>query len=170
MISPRHSISRARRPSSTSAQQAPTLKFPDFSKESSNYSEDEAVTDGAGPLPNLERLRSNEHWQARRAAGLNGDIWSNGSAYTGGTRHGRQKSLSEAIRTVRTRRGSVSQNAHEIAGALKAPVSLKLVVRTSSVAPIAYKELTVCKDPLQRLVRYLYPQQYLLQGDPYCIS
>lgn len=42
--------------------------------------------------------------------------------------HGRQKSIGDAIRTIRTRRGSVSQNAHEIADALRAPVSPKLVV------------------------------------------
>ncbi|KAI0809541.1 triose-phosphate transporter [Xylaria sp. FL0064] len=41
--------------------------------------------------------------------------------------HGRQKSIGEAIRTIRDRRGSVSQNAHEIADALKAPVSAKLI-------------------------------------------
>ncbi|KAG6029912.1 hypothetical protein E4U40_000221 [Claviceps sp. LM458 group G5] len=42
--------------------------------------------------------------------------------------HGRQKSLSDALRTIRTRKGSVSQNAHEIADALRAPVSPKLVI------------------------------------------
>jgi len=59
---------------------------------------------------------------------MNRPFWDDGSNKTGGTRHGRQKSLSEAIRTVRTRKMSVSQNAHEIAEALKAPVSTKLVV------------------------------------------
>ncbi|KAG5981174.1 hypothetical protein E4U54_006673, partial [Claviceps lovelessii] len=48
---------------------------------------------------------------------------SNGSARG----HGRQKSLTDAFRTIRTRKGSVSQNAHEIADALRAPVSPKLV-------------------------------------------
>lgn len=43
--------------------------------------------------------------------------------------HGPQKSISEAFRTIKGRRGSVSQNAHEIADALRAPVSAKLVVR-----------------------------------------
>ncbi|RDA86339.1 hypothetical protein CP532_4325 [Ophiocordyceps camponoti-leonardi (nom. inval.)] len=40
----------------------------------------------------------------------------------------RQKSLSDAFRTIRSRNGSVSQNAHEIADALRAPVSPKLVI------------------------------------------
>lgn len=43
--------------------------------------------------------------------------------------HGKQKSISEAIRNIRDRNGSVSQNAHEIADALRAPVSGKLIVR-----------------------------------------
>lgn len=42
--------------------------------------------------------------------------------------HTRQKSLGEALRTIRTRSGSTSQNVHEIADALKAPISPKLVV------------------------------------------
>ncbi|KAI9800405.1 MAG: suppressor of loss of ypt1 [Piccolia ochrophora] len=44
-----------------------------------------------------------------------------------GARHGRQKSLSDAIKTIRTRRGSVTENAQELAEALKAPVSPKLI-------------------------------------------
>ncbi|TVY36420.1 putative transporter [Lachnellula subtilissima] len=44
-----------------------------------------------------------------------------------GIGHGRQKSLSDAFRTIRTRSGSMSQNVHEISDALKAPVSPKLV-------------------------------------------
>lgn len=49
-----------------------------------------------------------------------------------GTRHGRQKSLSDAFHNIRTRRGSVSANAHELADALKAPVSPKLIVSSLS--------------------------------------
>ncbi|KAI1471311.1 TPT-domain-containing protein [Daldinia caldariorum] len=41
--------------------------------------------------------------------------------------HGRQKSISEAFRTIRDRSGSVSQNAHELADALRAPISPKLI-------------------------------------------
>ncbi|CAM1509380.1 Fc.00g031190.m01.CDS01 [Cosmosporella sp. VM-42] len=46
----------------------------------------------------------------------------------GGRSHSRQKSLSEAFHTIRARNGSVSQNAHEIADALRAPVSPKLII------------------------------------------
>lgn len=44
-------------------------------------------------------------------------------------RHNRQKSLTDAFRTIRARNGSVGQNAHEIADALRAPLSPKLIVR-----------------------------------------
>ncbi|OAA67329.1 er to golgi transport protein [Niveomyces insectorum RCEF 264] len=42
--------------------------------------------------------------------------------------HNRQKSLGDAIRAIRTRSGSTSQNVHDIADALKAPVSPTLIV------------------------------------------
>lgn len=64
--------------------------------------------------------------------------WSNGApprpsdrwlpVSTGTQRHNRQKSLTDAIRTIRARNGSVSQNAQEIADALRAPVSPKLII------------------------------------------
>ena len=53
----------------------------------------------------------------------------NGHVVGPGSRHVPQKSLSDAIRTIRTRKGSVSANAQELAEALKAPVSFKLIVR-----------------------------------------
>lgn len=52
----------------------------------------------------------------------------NGHLVGPGSRHVPQKSLSDAIRTIRTRKGSVSANAQELAEALKAPVSFQLVV------------------------------------------
>lgn len=45
------------------------------------------------------------------------------------SKHRPRKSISEAISIIRTRNGSVSANAHELAEALKAPVSYRLVVR-----------------------------------------
>ncbi|KAI0469271.1 triose-phosphate transporter [Xylaria cf. heliscus] len=72
-------------------------------------------------------------------ARLNGDRWMPAaprnvrwgplgpSTHSPSRGHGRQKSIGEALRTIRDRRGSVSQNAHEIADALKAPISAKLV-------------------------------------------
>lgn len=49
--------------------------------------------------------------------------------------HRRQKSLTEALRTIKTRKGSVSQNVHEITDALRAPVSARLIVRPYTLSP-----------------------------------
>lgn len=66
-----------------------------------------------------------DRWQPRRDSRFG---HANGAVQGTAGRHGRQKSLSEAIRTIRTRKASVSQNAVEIAEALKAPLSPKLIV------------------------------------------
>ncbi|KAL9585898.1 MAG: hypothetical protein Q9212_001255 [Teloschistes hypoglaucus] len=72
----------------------------------------------------------NDRWQARRDHHIS---WGNGhisGTHTSGlpSKHVRQKSIGEAIHTIRTRRGSVSANAAELADALKAPVSIRLIV------------------------------------------
>jgi hypothetical protein len=74
---------------------------------------------------------SADRWQPRRDSALKGSGWANG--HTGG--HSRQKSLSDAFKTIRTRRASVSANVHEVADALKAPVSPKLIVREPLPVP-----------------------------------
>lgn len=68
-----------------------------------------------------------QQWQPRRDQHL---TWTNGSISVAGPRgsHGRRKSLIDALHTIRTRKGSVSQNAHDVAVALKAPLSIKLTV------------------------------------------
>jgi len=73
----------------------------------------------------------------------------------GKNRHGRQKSLSEAIQTVRGRKASISENAHEIAESLKAPVSWKLIILcgvwyTTSIMTNASSKaiLTALKKPV----------------------
>ncbi|KAL9099417.1 MAG: hypothetical protein Q9163_005075 [Psora crenata] len=64
--------------------------------------------------------------QARRDNHL---TWGNGHINVAGPRqHGGRKSIGDAIRTIRTRRASVSENAQELAEALKAPLSVKLII------------------------------------------
>ena len=77
----------------------------------------------AGLLPT-----NSDRWQPQKGNHL---AWRDGLINVAGPRsgHGRQKSIGDAIRTIRTRKGSISANAHEIADSLKAPVSVKLVVR-----------------------------------------
>ncbi|KAF2146113.1 uncharacterized protein K452DRAFT_283400 [Aplosporella prunicola CBS 121167] len=111
-----------------------TFKFPAFSPDvlppqAEGGFADIGIPVRSSPSPlkkgDVNGLPPGDRWYPRRD---NSARWSNGGINTGATRHGRQKSLSEAWRTIKTRRGSVSQNAHEIAGALKAPVSAKLIL------------------------------------------
>lgn len=117
-----------------------TYKFPELSQDALNLSGEHAIEDEELDLPPLSlpnRLHSSERWQARKDSRGNGVAWGNATAHHGGAKHGRQKSLSEAIHTVRTRQGSLSQNAHEIAEALKAPVSGRLIVRSRFIVHCA---------------------------------
>jgi len=125
---------------SSSANPNGNFKFPRFSQDfQPDEFHDEALEDiseiprDRTPKPREHGLpnglHSSERWPGRNSSRM--QRWSalaNG-ADGGGTRHGRQKSLSEAIKTVRTRKMSISETAHEVADSLKAPVSMKLVVR-----------------------------------------
>jgi solute carrier family 35 protein E1 len=79
--------------------------------------------------PSLDSERLPAYWQARRSSRA-GPSHSRG--FSRG-RHGRQRSLSEAIQVIRERKGSMSQNAQEIADALRAPVSPRLVVSIHNI-------------------------------------
>ena len=124
---------------SNSSNRSESFKFPDFEPSPSSRDrlpiyEEEASGSGRAPSPNVfpktNGAPHSEKWQPRRDSHL---TWGNRNGHTSGARHGRQKSLTEAIRTVRARKGSVTANAHEIADALKAPVSIRLIVRVSSL-------------------------------------
>ncbi|KAI6860125.1 TPT-domain-containing protein [Hortaea werneckii] len=164
-----------RRRSSSTANANGNYKFPDVSHEFMNtpFDEDELQDISRGPspkpLPNglPHGLHSSERWPAKKnARAMQWSSWANGSAKGG--RHGRQKSLSEAIQTVRSRRMSVSENAHEIADSLKAPVSLKLILlcglwyatsiltNTSSKAILTALRRPVTLTVIQFLLVYLW--------------
>ena len=127
----------------SSATRVPTFKFPADEQTTIRTSmerfPDLHTLDGQSPyLPSPVKSNgytngapSADRWQPRKDSGLQGSSWGTGMASTGG--HSRQKSLSDAFRTIRTRKGSVSANVHEISDALKAPVSPKLIVRSSSI-------------------------------------
>ncbi|KAI5368217.1 putative sugar phosphate transporter domain-containing protein [Septoria linicola] len=135
-----HATAGLERRRSSSVKPSPhKFKFPDFVQEQATFEDDlDTISRGPSPrpLPNglPPGLHSSERWPAKKSRETSSARFlSNLSAYgfenAGRTRHGRQKSLGEAINTVRTRgRGaSISENAHEIAESLKAPVSFKLV-------------------------------------------
>ncbi|EGY20381.1 hypothetical protein VD0002_g5861 [Verticillium dahliae] len=86
-----------------------------------------ATANGLNGLNGLDGPRDN--WQPRRESRVRFGPPGQPPPVTPQARgHGRQKSLSDAFRTIRSRQGSVSQNAHEIADALRAPVSPTLVI------------------------------------------
>ncbi|KAK4631565.1 Putative transporter [Fulvia fulva] len=125
---------RRRSYSNNFAASTPTsFKFPDFDDQAIESEGDDTISRGPSPKPLYNGLppglHSSERWPARKQrdpANRTWSSWANGRL--GGGRKSRQKSLSEAIRTVRTRKASVSDSAREIAESLKAPVSLRLVV------------------------------------------
>lgn len=127
---------------SASSHSPATFKFPAFQPDLLPTHEEEPLGISSSRTPSPSRRPSHngsalpDRWQARKEMRYGS---ANGSAFTTGGRHGRQKSLSEAIRTIRTRRASVSQNAHEIADALKAPVSPRLIVCTRAL-PVQHIE------------------------------
>lgn len=129
--------SSAERRWSTSSNPANAFKFPDF--EQSLTSRDTLPIDREQPYsakaytmsPSPNTLsKSNGIIQGGRQRRESHVAWGhmNGHVAGPGSRHVPQKSLSDAIRTIRTRKGSVSANAQELAEALKAPVSFQLVV------------------------------------------
>ncbi len=123
---------------SSSSAQEESCRFPDLEPTSSKdyltvHEEegDRCRTKGRTPSPQtwsgLTGGPRNDRWQARKDHHV---AWSNNNLSGTPAKHGRQKSISEAIRAIRTRKGSVSANAAELADALKAPVSVRLIVRT----------------------------------------
>ncbi|KAJ9295319.1 hypothetical protein DTO271G3_6142 [Paecilomyces variotii] len=102
--------------SSAHSMPSPVDKFPDFHDDSH-----EALTDKE--LPALQ-YATNDTWQPRRGGHA---PWAH-AAGPRGSKHRPRKSISEALTTIRTGNGGVSANAHELAEALRAPVSVRLIV------------------------------------------
>ncbi|ORY18021.1 triose-phosphate transporter family-domain-containing protein [Clohesyomyces aquaticus] len=111
-----------------------TFKFPPFQPdllpahpEEPPFGLSSSRSSSPNPAAQAQTIAPSDHrWQPRRESRFG---YMNGSTHApSANRHGRQKSLSEAIRTIRTRKASVSQNAHELADALKAPLSPRLII------------------------------------------
>ena len=109
-------------------------QFPDFDRSlSGDYLttidaiDESATTSSRTPSPvKANGILRSERWHPRKDQHL---AWGNGHINVTPPRpHGRQRSLSDAFKTIRSRKASVSENAREVAEALKAPVSMKIVV------------------------------------------
>ena len=111
----------------------PALEHSPYSStDSLALDEDKEGSSSAARVPSPNRRAGTasvytDRWQPRKEHHL---AWDKGLVNVAGPRsgHSRQKSISEAIKSIRTRKGSISANAHELADSLKAPISVKLVV------------------------------------------
>ncbi|KAJ8610663.1 hypothetical protein MRB53_038442 [Persea americana] len=148
--------------SGTSDTQAP-FKFPPYMRDAA-HADDDALTDSERGSMDANRLsngvRKLDQWQPRRQSN---DIRRHAQPLAGRGRS-RQKSLGEAIRGFKERRGSVSEGAHELAEALKAPVSPKLVVYPPCLSTSTTLTVLV---PLRHLVHDLHLLQRLLKVHPH---
>ncbi|KAG9770175.1 TPT-domain-containing protein, partial [Aureobasidium melanogenum] len=120
---PRTFTHRSLSPHKRANDASPNEKFPSFDEHRINFPNGpSALADSPseispGQHPNLEFK-----WPVRKASQRLRDARNSG-VYT----HRPRRSVSDAINKFRTRQGSVSENAHELAEALKAPVSYKLI-------------------------------------------
>lgn len=125
---PSATTDRKRSPSSNSIERFPDLEdFPSSYGEFLQTDHSQSKISARTPSPGKANVRTyGDVWQPHKNSRIE---WGNGHVSIAEPRvQGRQKSLSDAIRTIRTRKGSVSQNAHELADALKAPLSFRLMV------------------------------------------
>lgn len=112
----------ARDPSVDSREPSTTEKFPDFDQSSAAYRPN-IYGNGSAALPG-------DVWKPRRESSAHQKKWvpSLPGQPSQGHGHGRRQSMHDALRNIRARGGSVTQNAQEIADALRAPVSPTLIV------------------------------------------
>ena len=112
----------------------PREKFPDLDEllsEDQFFDYEESETGRNAGARTISPARTNgvphsERWQTGKDNHL---AWGDGHLNVVGPRqHRPQKSISDAFKNIRTRKASVSENAHEIAEALRAPISLKILV------------------------------------------
>ncbi|KAJ5775971.1 uncharacterized protein N7511_000982 [Penicillium nucicola] len=103
--------------SASQSTSSPIDKFPPY--------EETIETVAGSPRPNRSasvKYAPDELWEPRKTSFYSRDQ----AGPLRNPKHRPRKSISEAISTIRTRNGSMSANAHELAEALRAPVSYRL--------------------------------------------
>jgi solute carrier family 35 protein E1 len=96
--------------------------FPNTQPTSQRWPQQNGHTKGNGSVSHSDRWHAARRDSRVRWAPRGGDALSAGPGH-----HRRQSSVANAVHRMRS--ASMSQNAHEIAEALRAPVSWKLIVR-----------------------------------------
>lgn len=104
---------------------SPLDKFPPFVDHMSTGPHDPPPTQPSDARATLASHPNNsDFWQPRKPGGH--VLWDQSARLP---KHRPRKSISEAISTIRSRNASMTANAQEIAEALRAPISYKLIVR-----------------------------------------
>lgn len=142
---------------------SPLDKFPTFVDESHGVATTESE---ASYVASPARYGPNDLSQPRKPGRISWDQV-NGS---GGSKHRPRKSISEAITTIRARNASMSANAQELAAALKAPVSYKLIVGLILTVSACCPSLMLSLGTLPNLVHDLGPYEYLIQIHLECVT
>src|SRR5271168_1659405 len=118
-------IQRASSPTTTAIPTSATReRFPSFDDPNPNLTL-LPVTESPQDISPGQPVPPPPRWPVRRQSQGDWQPWR-----PGGHGHRTRRSVSEAISRIRTRTGSVSENAQELAEALKAPISWKLIVNT----------------------------------------
>lgn len=130
-------------------------KFPSFEDTRSDLAVHpvDSPEDSRSPVNPL--LVSN--WPVRNASRAG---WENhnGTRY----KHQPKRSVSEALGNFRQRRGSIAANTHVLAEALKAPISYKLIVSSTSIHSHTRINTNNCMGAMYCLVYDIGPHEYVL--------
>jgi solute carrier family 35, member E1 len=125
-LEPRIISHRSLSPNSGVSEDSFNERFPSFDGAAPNHSLP-AVSES--PLETTQSVVPEYRWPPRRTSQRRRDSRPSG--------HRPRRSVSDALNKFRTRQGSVSENAHELAEALKAPVSYTLIVRRCGLDTVA---------------------------------
>lgn len=134
-------------------------RFPSFDDSARNFNLAPLAESPSGVSP-ITSIIPDYKWPARKGsqkATRDGRLLS-----TRG--HRSRRSLSDALANLKNRRGSVTDNAQEIAEALKAPVSYKLIVSAQICCWLF--ESDPCAGIVYRMVHDFGPHEHLLEVDP----
>lgn len=124
------------RDASVDSREATTEKFPDFEASSTTYNSSPAASGRSASkqngYSNGSAAFAEDNWRPRSQSSAPGGKWLPSLPGQSKRGHGRQKSIvQDTFREIRVRGGSV--NAQQVAGALRAPVSPRLIVRNPQI-------------------------------------
>lgn len=150
------------KPSSSQPVSSPIDKFPPYDESLDNALNAMGANRPNNPNPNPSvKYAPSETWEPRKTSFYSREH-PNGTLRN--PKHRPRKSISEAITTIRTRNGSVSANAQELAEALRAPVSYRLVVcSTVRTYYLRDRMKLIYLDPLRYLVLYISPHKHIFE-------